>query len=143
MKFSRRDFIKGSSAFCAATLLPAWVTEIEAAEAAAVNKPALADAALTRAKELGANYADIRINRYRRESLFTREQQVQTVLRSQDFGFGVRVLLNGAWGFASSYELTPQVVRQTTEQACSIAKANAMYQRKPVELASPPTILTN
>src|SRR5580765_2213240 len=102
MHFSRRDFLKGSTALCASAFLPAWVPEVEAAEAAKVSKQELADAALTRAKALGASYADIRINRYRRESVFVREQSVQNVSRSQDFGFGVRVLIEGAWGFASN-----------------------------------------
>jgi hypothetical protein len=41
-------------------------------------------------------HADVRINRYRSESILTREQQVQQVERSQSFGLGVRVLA-GAW----------------------------------------------
>src|SRR5229473_3607884 len=98
MNFSRRDFLKTTGAACGALALPAWVVETEAAEAAAVDKKGLADLALSRAKKLGATFADIRINRYRREFIFSREQQIQNVSRDQDFGFGVRVLVNGAWG---------------------------------------------
>src|SRR5262245_65443665 len=100
----RREFLKVASAVAGAVTLAPWVIEREAAEAAEVDavKNALADAALARAKVLGASYADIRINRYRSETIFTRERQVQNVARNQDFGFGVRVLVNGTWGFAAS-----------------------------------------
>jgi TldD protein len=135
MNFSRRDFLKTTGLACGAAALPAWVPELEASEAAAVDREAIAEAALSRAKKLGASYADIRINRYRNEAIFTREQQVQNVSRTQSFGFGVRVLVKGAWGFAASYVTTPESVRRVTEQAVEIAKANAAYQRKPIHLA--------
>jgi TldD protein len=141
MTFSRRDFLKASGLVCGAAVLPSWVGEVEAAEAATVDRAALADIALSLAKKLGATYADIRINRYRNESISTREQQVQTVSRTQSFGFGVRVLLKGAWGFAASYTVTPEAVRRIVEQAVEIAKANAAYQRKAIELASTPKVV--
>src|SRR6185436_5093024 len=123
MHFSRRDFLKTTGLVCGAAALPAWVCETEAAEAAAINKNDLADLALSAAKKLGASYADIRINRYRHESIFTREQQVQNVSRTQDFGAGVRVLVKGAWGFAASHLVTPESVRRITAQAVEIARA--------------------
>lgn len=135
MKFSRREFLKSTGVVCGAAALPEWVLEAEASEAAAVDENQLADLAITRAKKLGASYADIRINRYRNESIFTREQQVQNVSRTQSFGFGVRVLVKGAWGFAASSRVTPETVQRLTEQAVEIARANAAYQHKPVELA--------
>jgi len=143
MNFSRRDFLKTTSLATAAAALPAWVSESEAAEAAAIDKSKLAEVALSRARKLGASYADIRINRYRNESIFTREQQVQNVSRTQSFGFGVRVLVKGAWGFAASYILTPESVRRVTEQAAEVAKANAAYQRKPVQLVPAAKIVTS
>jgi len=143
MKLSRRDFLKTTSLVCGATALPAWVIEAEAAEAADIDKGKLAEIAISRAKKLGATYADIRINRYRNESIFTREQQVQNVSRTQSFGFGVRVLIKGAWGFAASYVVTPESVRRITEQAVEIALANAAYQRKPIELVPTPKVVTS
>src|SRR5215472_3043932 len=120
MHFSRRDFLKTSGMVCTAALLPPWVVESEADEAAAIDKSKLADLAISHAGKLGASYADIRINRYRNESIFTREQQVQNVSRTQNFGCGVRVLLKGAWGFAASYQVTPESVRRIVEQAVEI-----------------------
>src|SRR5437899_10523663 len=143
MNFSRRDFLKRTGVVCCAAALPEWALETEAAEAAGIDKNKLAEAALNRAKKLGAGYADIRINRYRNESIFTREQQVQNVSRTQSFGFGVRVLVNGAWGFAASHIVTPESVRRITEQAVEIALANAAYQRKPIELVPTTKVVTN
>src|SRR5262245_49608670 len=130
MNFTRRNFLKTTGAACGVAVLPSFVMEIEAAAAAAIDKVKLAEIAISRAKKLGATYADIRINRYRNESIATREQRVQNVSRSQSFGFGVRVLVKGAWGFAASYVMTPESIRRITEQAVGIAKANAAYQRK-------------
>lgn len=132
--FSRRKFLKGSGVALGAAALPAWLLEREASAAASIDKPALADAALSMARKAGASYADIRINRYRNESIATREKQVEQVSRSQSFGFGVRVLHGGTWGFAASREVTPETVRRMTEQALAIAKANSRFRKKPVEL---------
>src|SRR5262245_32228046 len=140
MNFSRRDFLKATSIACSAATLPVLCWEAEAAEAATVDKNGLADIAIRHAKKLGASYADIRINRYRRESIFTREQRVQNVSRTTDFGFGVRVLFKGAWGFAASPLLTADSVKRITEQAIAIARANATYQRKPIKMVSTPPV---
>src|SRR5947209_7795312 len=140
MQTTRRDFLKTTGLACGAANLPSWVSEAEAAEAAATDKNQLADIAISRAKKLGVTYADIRINRYRNESIFTREERVQNVSRTQSFGFGVRVLLKGAWGFAASHIVTPESARRITGQAVDIARANAVYQRKPVKMAPAPGI---
>jgi TldD protein len=141
MKTSRRDFIKTASVVAgvvALSELPGWVSEVDASEAAAaaaIDKNALADIALSTARQLGVTYADIRINRYRNEQISTREKQVQNVSRTQNFGFGVRVLFKGTWGFASSRDVSPEAIRRITNQAVEIARANSVYQRKRVTLA--------
>jgi TldD protein len=131
---SRREFLRLAALATGAAALPSWMYELEAAEAAAVDRGKLAGIALDVAKKLGATYADIRINRYRFEAISTRERQVQDVARNQSFGFGVRVLLRGAWGFAASREVTEAEIRRATEQAIEVARANSAYQRRPIEL---------
>jgi TldD protein len=146
MESSRRNFLKSSGLALGVTalgvggaeLLPDWVLELDAAEAAAVDKEKLAGVALAAAKSAGATYADIRINRYRNEFVSTRERQVQAVARTQSFGFGVRVLVKGAWGFAASNKVNEGEVRRVTQQAIEIAKANAAFQRKAVTLVPAP-----
>jgi TldD protein len=141
--WTRRNFLKASGLGLGAVTLPAWVTELEAAEAVAVDKGKMAEIALSAAKTLSASYADIRINRYRNEFIATRENQVQQVTRSQNFGFGVRVLAKGAWGFASSRQVDEEEVRRVTRQAIEIALATAAYQRRPVTLVPAPKVVAS
>ena len=62
----------------------------------------LADAALSAAKAAGASYADIRINRYLNQFIFTRDRRVQNIVNTESYGFGVRAIVEGTWGFSSS-----------------------------------------
>jgi TldD protein len=145
MTTSRRDFLQSAGSTIGALTIPSWVFEAEAAVDAklAADKNRLADVALGAAKKLGAGYADIRINRYRNESIFTRERQAQNVARGQSFGFGVRVLVRGAWGFAASNVVTAEEVTRVTGQAVETARANSAFQRKPVTLAPAPKVVTS
>jgi TldD protein len=128
----RREFVQSMIALGAATSLrPASVLF------AAPNQElkALADAALSTAKQAGASYADIRINRYRNQFIFTRDRRVQNIVNTEDFGFGVRVLVDGTWGFASSSAVTRDDVAAIARQAVGIAKANKSINTDPVRLA--------
>jgi TldD protein len=136
----RRDFLQLATAAVGAAgvaRFAPWVLDAEAAQASAVDaiRNDLADAALTAARRLGASYADVRVNRLRSESVSTREQQVQNVSRNQSTGFGVRVLVDGTWGFAASPQLTVEEARRVAEAAVDVAKTNARFQRKRVSLA--------
>lgn len=144
MDLSRRDFLKAGSLAVGVAALPIWALDPQAATAAwlEVNKDALADAALATAKKLGASYADIRINRYRQENISTRERQVQNISSGQNFGFGVRVLINGTWGFAASPIVTADEVVRITKEAAAIAKANSVITRKKIELVPTPKVVT-
>ncbi|HSK73868.1 MAG TPA: metallopeptidase TldD-related protein [Pyrinomonadaceae bacterium] len=145
MTFSRRDFIKTAGLALGVAALPSWVYEAEAENflAIEVNKNKLADVALSTAKKLGASYADIRINRYRLEAVSARERQVQGLQRGQSFGFGVRVLVKGTWGFAASPNVNEAEVARATTEAIEIAKANAAFQRKPIQLVPAPKVVTS
>jgi len=60
---------------------------------------------------------------------------VPGVSDSGSFGFGVRVIVNGAWGFASSPFVNPKEIVRITGEAVAVAKANSVLQTKPLELA--------
>jgi TldD protein len=94
----------------------------------------LADAALASAGNAGASYADIRINRYRNQFIFTRDRRVQNIVNTEDYGFGVRVIVDGTWGFASSSLVTKEEIARVAAQAASIAKANRKVNGEPVKL---------
>jgi len=99
------------------------------------RKRALAEAALGTAKRLGASYCDVRIGRYLNQAVITREAQVQNITNRESSGIGIRVIVNGAWGFAATHQQTPAAVKAAVEQAAAIARANASVQTRPVQLA--------
>jgi TldD protein len=128
----RREFVQSMIALGAATTLrPA--ERLFAAPNQAMKD--LADAALSTAKAAGASYADIRINRYRNQFLFTRDRRVQNIVNTEDFGFGVRVLVDNTWGFASSSAVTKEDIAAIARQAVGIARANKVINTDPVRLA--------
>ncbi len=96
--------------------------------------------ALDAAKRAGASWADVRIGRNRNNSVNTREQQVTNVLESDTMGCGVRVLVDGCWGFAATQELTKEGVGSAALEATAIAKANRVAMGRRVELAPAPSL---
>lgn len=93
--------------------------------------------ALDRARDLGASYADIRVVETQRENITVRNGKVESLSRGEEQGFGVRVLANGAWGFASSSLLNNDELDKVVKQAVAIAKASALVRPRPVELGEP------
>ena len=96
----------------------------------------LADTAIFTAKNNGASYSDIRICKNRNQTISTNDERIQNISDSENLGFGVRVLINGTWGFASSAFVNEPEVVKVTELACQISKANSILQRIPVELVT-------
>ncbi len=101
-------------------------------------KKRLADAALNIATGAGASYCDVRVGRYLRQSVLTREKTVQNVVNAESLGVGVRVIVDGAWGFAATNDMTPDGVAAAARAAAAIARANARQQTEPVRLAPAP-----
>ena len=139
----RRDFLSFTGLTTAGALLP--FGRSVAAEALLepvdhARRRQLADAALTTARAGGAQYCDVRVGRYLRQSVITREARVENIVNGESAGTGVRVLADGAWGFAATHVQTPEAVAQATRTALSIAKANARNQTRKVELAPTPAL---
>ena len=95
----------------------------------------MADAALQAARDAGASYCDVRIGRYLQQFVVTREDKVQNVVNTESTGVGIRVIANGAWGFAATSDLSTSGVANAARQAAAIAKANSGLQTTPVQLA--------
>ena len=94
--------------------------------------------ALDAAKRAGASWADVRISRNRNNSVQTREKQVTDVVDVDTMGCGVRVLVDGCWGFAATQELTKAGVGGAAQEAVALAKANRVARDRRVELAPTP-----
>ncbi len=94
----------------------------------------LAARALNAAQLRGASYADIRIIRRTTQHIAVKNGVVDALEQDESFGFGVRVIANGAWGFASSSRLESEEITRVVTQAVAIAKASAMTKTKDVHL---------
>lgn len=96
------------------------------------------DLALNTAKQFGATYADIRIIRTKYEYISAKNEKLADVNKSEDEGFGVRVIANGSWGFAASSKVTKSEIERVSAQAVEIAKASALTKKENVRLANEP-----
>jgi TldD protein len=90
--------------------------------------------ALDTAKVRGASYGDVRLMHIRHRDLTTKNGRVGTLAQSESVGIGIRVLANGAWGFASTDKLTREGVASCAAEAVAIAKASALAKRGDVEM---------
>jgi TldD protein len=139
----RRDFLALTGLSVGGLMVPSFFGKAIAAEQLQSTldvafKKRLADAALAAAKQAGATYCDVRIGRYLRQFVITREDKVQNVVNTESTGAGIRVIANGAWGFAATNTLTAEGVASAARQAAAIAKANSKTQTAPVQLAKAP-----
>ena len=85
----------------------------------------LAHSALESAKRHGATHADARVMDIRHRDISTKNGEVGTLAESESLGIGIRVIADGAWGFASTDLLTREGVEACAAEAVSIARASA------------------
>jgi TldD protein len=95
----------------------------------------IADRALNVAALQGASYADVRVLQRRHEQIEVKNGQVEALAQREDQGFGVRVLVDGAWGFAASPRLATVEAERVAALAVAIARASARVRHEPVRLA--------
>jgi TldD protein len=95
--------------------------------------------ALDAAKLGGAQYADIRVVENRTESIQVKNGVAEALNFSESIGFGVRVLINGAWGFSSSRDLAAEELDRVTQHALEIARASGLVKGEMVDLGPPVT----
>ena len=98
----------------------------------------LSQRALDTAVQRGATYADVRVVRRAEESISVKSGRIEAVAFGESEGFGVRVLVDGAWGFAASSGLTMTEADRVAGDAVRIARASATTLRRPVVLDDRP-----
>ena len=99
----------------------------------------LINRALNYAQLQQVQYADIRVVQNRTETLVVKNGVVETLNYSESTGFGVRTLISGAWGFASSHILSVQEIERVTAFAIDIAKASSRAGGGQIDLGPPVT----
>lgn len=140
----RKDFLQLSAMGLGGIILPDYalmgntIDPMQALQQTidVAQKKQLADIAMNAAKSKGASYADVRIGRYLNQFIVTREKRVQNIVNTESFGVGIRVIANGAWGFAATNIVTKEEIAKTAEKAVAVAKANSKILSEPVQLAS-------
>jgi len=95
----------------------------------------LAELALTLAKDRGASYADIRIEEIVEENISVKNGTAELIEKSTDFGLGIRVMVNGAWGFAASADLNPESIKSVSQLATEVARASSRVKDKDIVLS--------
>lgn len=100
----------------------------------------LTSLALDVAKTYGATYADVRIIEEQNESIGIKNGRVEELVASTSYGFGIRVIANGAWGFASSFLVEKGEVERVARLAVEIAKASATLKKEDVDLSPTPVV---
>jgi TldD protein len=96
------------------------------------------DRALDTAASLGAGYADMRLVHRLTESISVKSGRLEGVASGESEGFGIRVLVDGAWGFASSHRIEAEEADRIAGEAVRIARASATALRRPVILDDRP-----
>jgi TldD protein len=99
----------------------------------------LAEAALNLAQVKGSSYADIRITHQVQQNLTVKNGELAAVSDDASEGFGVRVIVDGAWGFAGSARLERSEIDVVVDRAIRIAKASARVRSGRVDLGAPVT----
>jgi TldD protein len=98
----------------------------------------LADAALARAAELGAEHADFRAERIRGQQIRLSDGRLETQFDADDLGLAVRVVVDGTWGFAAAVDLTVDAAVQAAQEAADVARVAAAISTERIELAAEP-----
>jgi TldD protein len=101
-------------------------------------RQALADAALQRVRDLGVEHADFRLEQLRTQGMALRDGRLEGNHDGEDVGFAVRVVRDGAWGFASGVDLTVAEAVRVAEAAVEVATVTRAMTTERVELADEP-----
>ncbi|MDO8963820.1 MAG: TldD/PmbA family protein [Coriobacteriia bacterium] len=92
-------------------------------------------ACLDAAALAGASYADVRVTDTETQSIKVRNGALEGIESGASFGFGVRVIADGAWGFAASNDTSNESAVRVARQAVAIARASATIGDHTVELS--------
>ena len=93
------------------------------------------------AKVKGVQYADIRVVRREFEEIAVKNGKVESLTRNEDYGFGIRVLYRGAWGFAASSTVSKNEMEKTLDRAWKIARASSRMKEEDLRFAPAPAVV--
>lgn len=135
MRANRRQFLRAGGLAALAAACKTTGTPPPKAPFADSFLDDLLERILSAAKKHGASYADVRVVRRRNERVSTREDHVVSIDASESYGVGLRVLVDGAWGFVANSNVDPKIADGLAIAATDVAKANSKGLDRKVELA--------
>jgi TldD protein len=80
-------------------------------------------------------YADVRIVDFQSREIATKDGVVEALAEGLSIGYGIRILKDGAWGFASSHDMTPRGIEKTIKKAMEICEASVRNSVHDIVLA--------
>jgi TldD protein len=95
------------------------------------------------ARMKGMSYTDIRVVHRQLEEIAVKNGKVDALTRNEDSGFGIRVLYQGAWGFAASSRVSKREMEKTLDRAGKIARASSRMKAEDIRLAPAPAGVEN
>lgn len=96
--------------------------------------------AVDAAQGSGADYADARGIILRSEDILVKNGRVGQLSQAETYGIGIRVLKQGAWGFACTSEVNDQAIKACAQRAVAIAEASASVKQSDVILTNEPAV---
>jgi TldD protein len=91
-------------------------------------------------QKFGAEYSEARAQKLYKTMLTLKEGRVEAARQGIENGVAIRVLLNGAWGFASVGSLNTEVLASAVSDACKMAKNASLRLKTPIKLAETKTV---
>ena len=85
--------------------------------------------------KFGAQYAEARAQKLFKTMLTLKEERVEAAKQGIENGVALRVLVNGAWGFASVGSLNSEILESAVSDACRMAKMASSRLKTPIKLA--------
>jgi TldD protein len=86
-------------------------------------------------EKFGAHYAEARAQSLSKTSFTMKEGRVEAAKQGVENGVALRVLVNGAWGFATVGSLDADTLKAAVSDACGMAKAASTHLKEPITLA--------
>ena len=87
-------------------------------------------------QKFGAEYAEARAQKIYKTSLTLKEERVEAAKQGIENGVAIRVLVNGAWGFASVGSFDGAILDDAVSDACRMAKLASERLKTPIKLAA-------
>lgn len=80
-------------------------------------------------------YADVRLVERTSESISIKNGEIEEISKKGSLGIGIRVLKDGAWGFAATNQLNKEEIIKKVHEAISLAKSSAKTRKKKITLS--------